>query len=106
MIDHWIHHTYGRSTSVRDNNSQSAIYLLRACYLNLHILFIAFQKSKHTPRSCFINSFILKLQVQFGSSLRRPMMTVQSDRYTKPVFLGFLLTGFGFGFFQEPPQPN
>ena len=32
-------------------------------------------------------------------------MTVQSDRYTKPVFLGFLLTVFGFGFFQEPPQP-
>ena len=34
------------------------------------------------------------------------MMTVQSDRYTKLVFLGFLLTVFGFGFFQEPPQPN
>ena len=36
------------------------------------------------------------------------MMTVQSDRYTKPVFsvfLGFLLTVFDFGFFQEPPQP-
>ena len=43
-----IHHTCGRATSVRDNNSQSEIYLLRACYLNLHILFIAFQKSKHT----------------------------------------------------------
>ena len=34
------------------------------------------------------------------------MMTVQSDRYTKPVFLDFLLTVFGFGFFQEPPQPT
>ena len=51
------------------------------------------------PRSCFITSFILKLQVQFGSSLRRPMMTVQSDKYTKPVFLVFV-------FFQETPQPN
>ena len=43
-----IHHTRGRATSVRDNDSQSGIYLLRACHLNLHILFIAFQKSKHT----------------------------------------------------------
>ena len=33
------------------------------------------------------------------------MMTLQSDRYTKPVFLGFLLTVFDFGFFQELPQP-
>ena len=32
------------------------------------------------------------------------MMTVQSDRYTKPVFQ-FFMTVFGFGFFQEPPQP-
>ena len=48
----------------------------------------------------------MKLQVQFGSSLRRQMMTVQSDRHTKPVFLGFLLTVFGFGFFQEQPQPT
>ena len=86
-----IHHTCERSTSVRDNNSQSEIYPLRACYLNLHILFIAFQKSKHMLRSCFIDSFILKLQVQFGSSLRKPMMTVQSDRYTKPVFRFFLV---------------
>ena len=72
----------------RDNNSQSAIYLLRACYLNLHILFMVF-KNENISRSCFINSFILKLQVQFVSSLRRPMMTVQSDRYTKPVFQFF-----------------
>ena len=83
-----IRHTCGRATSVREDNSQSRIYLLRACYLNLHILFIAF-KSQNIPCSCFINSSILKLHVQFGSSLRRPMMTVQSDRYTKPVFRFF-----------------
>ena len=35
------------------------------------------------------------------------MMMVQSDRYTKRVFqFRFLVSVFGFGFFQEPPQPT
>ena len=36
------------------------------------------------------------------------MMTVQSDiqKLVFRFFSVFLLTVFGFGFFQEPPQPN